>query len=106
MNKKSGIVEDFDNVCDKLSSRIKCLHEEVDRMAKRTVLDGKSEMRTRKIGALEIEGTLHHDHVKDWSKSVNNLREMKKIMTRGGSLVSTKLRNKHLKGKKNLLKLS
>ena len=65
---------------ERLKTRIKSLHEEADRIAKREMVEEKREARDRKIGTMEIDGIAHHENLKDWSKSANNWNEMKSMM--------------------------
>ena len=101
-NKKNGVIEDFEGRFKNMQFRIKQIHIETDRMAKRIMHTEKGKHYDRKIGTLETCAIMHHEHLKDWHKSVNSLKERKRLLHQGGDRRSVFLREKHAKSKKNV----
>ena len=79
---------------DRLHKRVKSLHEDADKRAKRA-LDNEGEKRfDRKIGTMTIDGKIQHLRLKTWSKSANDWSEKKRALEKGGRMKSTQLREK------------
>ena len=106
ISKKSGKIKAFNEEHKEMTSRLKMLHEEVDREAKRSTNDKNVACYNRTRGAMRIENTPHHINLKDWSKSVQNWKERRKIQEMGGNLQYIRMRENFLiKRKVNLRKM-